>query len=61
MPFPPLQNPASYNLDQVMEELKEMKASVTQASERSNLPDTDDAGALAKDARFNIQRLSARD
>ena len=27
IPFPPLQNPASYNLEQVMQQVKEMKAS----------------------------------
>jgi hypothetical protein len=25
IPFPPLQNPASYNLDQVMQQVKDMK------------------------------------
>ena len=27
IPYPPLQNPASYNLEQVMQQVKEMKAS----------------------------------
>ena len=27
IPFPPLQNPASYNLEQVMQQVKDMKAS----------------------------------
>ena len=27
IPFPPLQNPASYNLDQVMQQVKDMKMS----------------------------------
>jgi arylsulfatase len=26
IPFPPLQNPASYNLDQVMQQVKDMRA-----------------------------------
>ena len=26
IPFPPLQNPASYNLEQVMQQVREMKA-----------------------------------
>jgi arylsulfatase len=27
IPFPPLQNPASYNLDQVLQQVKDMKSS----------------------------------
>ena len=27
IPFPPLQDPASYNLEQVMQQVKDMKAS----------------------------------
>jgi arylsulfatase len=27
IPFPPLQNPASYNLEQVLQQVKDMKAS----------------------------------
>ena len=32
--FPPLQNPASYNLDQVMQQVRDMKTSGTRANSR---------------------------